>query len=255
MQHIWRTAMATLLLALALGVQAGEPSASWTGLTGLYAQPTAESLPAQHFALTFSEIRFVQTSTDDQRLKNRVISGIVSYGFTDRLEACVRLSHDVIDYGLRNSDEVLFSADGNVFTGDVKYVLTPPTDGRIGLAVGVNDILDRTDRINGTHTDRGIRLFAVGTYRWFTLGATANKHAVGGYSGARVALTERIDLVVEYSVPPVFAQTTPKPDYNVNFNLGIRMYPIQVPGLRADIAAVGDGDFDFGFSFSYRRPL
>ncbi len=250
-----RTLIGFALLALALGAYASAPSVNWTGLTGLYTEPTAESLPARNFAVTFSEIRFVQSGSNDERLHNRDISGIFSYGVSSRFEVCGRISHEVIDFGLRDSETILHTADGNFFTGDVKYVIARTGDNRIGLAAGINDITNRTDKIADTTTGRGIRGFVVSTYRWMSTGVTVNKDRLGLYSGARVALTNNIDLVTEYSWPPVFPQTVPRPDYNVNFNLGLRLYPIQVPGLRADIAAVGDGDFDFGFSFSYQRPM
>ena len=43
----------------------------------------------------------------------------------------------------------------------------------------------------------------------------------------------------------------PEPNNTMNFNLGLRLYPAQVPRLRIDVTAIGDGQFDFGFSLSY----
>ena len=48
----------------------------------------------------------------------------------------------------------------------------------------------------------------------------------------------------------------PKPSNEINFNIGARIYPREVPRLRINAAALGDGQFDFAFSLSYNfTPL
>lgn len=250
----------TLYAIVTLGLLAlvtptfAQPAASWSGLIGLFTQPTAESLPAGQVALTFSEIRFSQENSD---LESEDIwySGSATWAISPRWEVALTNRHEVDKLFVDTDVEPQRKIDSTYLIGDVKYIITPPRDNKIGLATGIMDLTDVTDKLGGMDVDRGRRLFLVGTYKWAHLGLTQDNDGFGAYAGATWGLTDNIDIVAEYVTKPTFVQLTPRPNNDVNFNLGARIYPRGVPNLRIDATAVGDGTFNFGFSFSYRfRP-
>jgi len=239
----------TLMLVAAPWAGANGPTASWEGLTGLYTQPTAEIMPRGNVAFTFSELRFKQ-GNGTERLKNSWFAGTLTYAPTSRLELAVTDRHEIVKLG-PDEDDITTQLDETAFLGHVKYVLAHPGPRKLGLAVGVQDITNATDRIETRDMERGRRVYLVGTYDWANAGVFHRDGKLGGFIGARFRLTENIDLVGELNSRPQFAHLIPEPNNTMNFNLGLRLYPAQVPRLRIDVTAIGDGQFDFGFSLSY----
>lgn len=248
--HVWR-----VLFILGIGIcllpriLAAEPTASWEGLTGLYTQPTAEILPPGDISFTFSELRFKQ-SNDIDRLENKWFTGSAAFSLFNRLKVAVTDRNEVLRQGPLG-DAFPTRIDETMYLGHVKYVLAHPDRRKLGLAVGMLDITDETDRLDGVDLDRGRRLFLVGTYDWASLGVFQQDDNLGGFFGGRLALTDNIELIGELNSQPLFAHLTPEPVNRMNFNMGLRLHPKQVPQLRVDLAAIGDGQFDFGFSLSY----
>jgi hypothetical protein len=231
-----------------------QPSASWDGLVGLFTQPTAETLPPGQVALTFSEVRFLQENNDVQ-VENIWYTGSVTAALTPHWEVAVSGRNDVVKTFLGDAVLPQSKISQAKIIGDVKYIVTPPTGNRIGLAAGVLDITDTTDTIHGEDIGRGRRFFAVGNYKWATLGLMEDNNKFGAYAGAKWDIFDNLDLIAEYSTRSPFVVISPKPANRANFNLGARFYPRSVPNLRLDAAAVGDGEFNFGFSVSYRFKL
>jgi hypothetical protein len=221
------------------------------GLTGLYTHPTADTIPPGRTALTFSELRFSQSNATT-KAQNIWFYGAATFTPSSRWELAVATLHEVVEFRPRNGligPSTDFDSSGVL--GHVKYVITPPERRKAGLAVGVMDISDVTADVGGLETERGRRLFLVGTYEWLSLGVTQTDDDTGAFVGARWTVGRNLDIIGEYVTDPVFVGVSPEPGNKANFNLGIRFYPNQVPGLRVDVAAIGDGEFDFGFSLSY----
>jgi hypothetical protein len=231
------------------------PAPAWEGLVGLFTLPTAETMPdGMPLAFTFSEIRFSQ-SNNTARVRNIWNTGSLTWAPSDDLEVAVTLRHEYLHAQDFGAPPPATTADQKWTQVAVKYVLTPPDDRRVGLAVGMQDLTDVTDIGFGeSGADRGRRLFLVGIYQWFCLGLTHDNRGLGAAAGARWSVSEHIDLIAEYNTDPLFLQVHPAPAIDANFNLGFRVYPREVPGLRIDAVAVGDGRFDFGFSMSYLFP-
>ncbi|HOS43391.1 MAG TPA: hypothetical protein PK794_06855 [Armatimonadota bacterium] len=244
-----------LLLAAGLLVHAGMPTPTWEGMVGLFTLPTAETLPANRpFAVTFSEIRFSQ-SNNTARVRNVWYTGSLTWRPTDDLELAVTLRHEYLHAHHYADPFPAAAADQKWTQVAVKYLLVPPDDRRLGLAAGVLDLTDVTDiGFGDSGADRGRRAFLVGTYAWFSLGLTYDNRGLGAVAGARWSVSDAVEIIAEYSTDPVFLQAHPEPAIDANFNLGLRLYPREVPGLRLDTVAVGDGRFDFGFSVSYLFP-
>ncbi len=244
-----------LLLAAGLFACAGMPSPAWEGMVGLFTLPTAETLPAgRPFAFTFSEIRFSQ-SNNTARVRNVWYTGSLTWAPVDDLEVAVTLRHEYLHARNFADPPPATTADQKWTQVALKYILIPPDDRRVGLAVGVLDLTDVTDIGFGeSGADRGRRAFLVGTYEWFSLGLTYDNRGLGAAAGARWSVSDAVDVIAEFNTDPVFLQVHPAPAIDANFNLGFRLYPREVPGLRLDTVAVGDGRFDFGFSMSYLFP-
>ncbi|HEY3417169.1 MAG TPA: hypothetical protein VGM23_09825 [Armatimonadota bacterium] len=228
----------------------GQPTASWEGLVGLYTQPTAETVTDHQVLLTFSEIRFTESNSVN-RVEDTWFSGSLTYIPAPRWETALTWRHERVDQFLESQAGPIAHLDKNEITGHFKYVLQPVEPDRLGLAVGMMDVANATDEVEGLETNRGRRFFLVGTYNWAHLGVTYDNHGSGVYFGARWSVTDNLELLGEYVVSPTFVQTTPLPTNSVNFNLGVRFYPRELPNLRFDMTAVGDSNFNYGFSLSY----
>lgn len=246
--HAVRLGLFLTLLGLAAALIAAPPTASWEGLTGLYMQPTAEILPEGSLALTFSELRFPQHA-NGIKLRNIWYSGSVTVPLASRWELALSRRHELID--LYEDGVVTDRFNDHLYPADVKYVLSTPSDDRIGLAVGILDITDTTNDVQGYPAERGRRFFAVASRRWVHLGVSHDEGGLGAFAGTRLAVGEHTDLIAEWTSAPLFAQLLSEPSNNTNFNIGFRFYPLETPDMRIDLAAIGDGEFDFGFSFSY----
>ncbi|MHB9106751.1 MAG: hypothetical protein ACYDCO_06825 [Armatimonadota bacterium] len=243
-----------LMVWLLLPASANEVSANWEGLVGIFTQPTAETLPAGSIALTFSEVRFSQTN-DTTKLQDSWFTSSVTWVPISRLEVAVTSRNEVLRRGPAESVEFTERVDDSQVLAHLKLILIRPEPNRIGLALGVQDITDQTGQLDGIDVGRGRRIFLVGSYQWFHLGAFEESNKVHGFAGARWEVSDNIDLLAELVTRPAFVQTTPYPINKMNFNLGLRIHPRDVPNLRIDAAAIGDGQFDFGFSLSYNfRP-
>jgi len=243
-----------LLLGLFFPACAAGPSANWEDLVGIFTQPTAETLPVGSIALTFSELRFSQTN-DTTKLQDSWFTSSVTWMPISRLEVAVTSRNEVLRRGPAESVEFTERFDDSQVLAHLKLILIHPEPSCIGLAIGVQDITDRTGELDGIDADRGRRIFLVGSYRWFHLGAFTESNRVHGFAGARWEVSDNVELLAELSTRPAFVQTTPYLINKMNFNLGLRVYPRDVPNLRIDAAAIGDGQFDFGFSLSYNfRP-
>jgi hypothetical protein len=229
---------------------AGQPAPSWEGLTGLFTQPTAETLTDHHFALTYSEIRFSESNSTN-RLLNYWAEDSLTYIPAPRWEVALSLRDEQVNHYLENDASFLVYHQKTELTGGLKYILRPVAEDRLGLAMGVLDVADATKTLDGEGTNRGRRFFLVGSYNWAHLGVTYDDHGVGAYLGARWTILDNLDLIGEYITAPTFVQTHPLPTNSVNYNLGVRYYPRELPNLRIDMTAVGDSDFNYGFSLSY----
>jgi hypothetical protein len=243
------------LLLFGLLARAGIPMPAWEGLIGLYTLPTAETMPeGRPFAFTFTESRFSQ-SNNSLRVRNIWYTGSLTWQARSDLELAVTLRHEYLHAQLFGVPPPATSTDQKRVQVALKYVLAEPAEDRWGVAVGVQDLGDVTDiGFSTSGTDRGRRYFAVGTYEWFSLALTHDNRGLGAAAGARWSITDAMDVIAEYSTDSVFLQAHPEPAIDGNFNLGFRFYPREVPGLRLDTVAVGDGRFDFGFSVSYLFP-
>ncbi|MHB9023168.1 MAG: hypothetical protein ACYC7E_03200 [Armatimonadota bacterium] len=228
----------------------GQPTASWEGLVGLFTQPTAETVTDHRVLLTFSEIRFTESNSVD-RVEDIWFTGSVTFIPAPRWEAAITWRNESVDQFLENQAGPVASLGESMFTGQLKYVLKPVEPDRLGLAVGVMDVANATEIIDGRQTNRGRRFFLVGSYNWAHLGVTYDGHGSGIYAGARWSIADNLELLGEYVVSPTFVQTDPLPENRVNFNIGARFYPREVPDLRFDLTAVGNSHFNFGFSLSY----
>ena len=126
-----------------------------------------------------------------------------------------------------------------------------PGPRKVGLAFGVIDLANETRNVDGLNTGRGRRYFLVGSFDWAHLAVTEDFQGFGVVAGMRWTLTNTIDLIGEFSTKPVFVVIPPLPQDHMNFNLGLRLYPPEVPQLHCDLTAVGDGEFDFSFALGY----
>lgn len=234
----------------ALIAYAGQPMASWEGPVGLYTTPTAETLAPHDYALTFAEIRFSQESASCYK-KTTWFTGSMVYTVAPRWEVALTSRHEVVDDYTFDNNWPIPSFDTTFLMGHVKYVLTQPGCRKVGVAAGVFDITDASREPAGVDTNRGRRAYLVGTLDWFSLGTSYDARGFGVFAGARWAVTDTLDLIAEIVSEPMFTQVSPCPGVDYNFNVGMRFYPQQVPNMRFDLAAVGDGRFDFGFSYSY----
>lgn len=228
-----------------------QPAASWDGLVGLFTQPTAETFDPGQFALTYSEIRFSQEEGGVKR-ENTWFAGSATATLSRHWEVAANGRHDVVKDFIGGDLGPTQQYTNSGLVGDVKYIAAQPQGNNIGLAAGVMDITNGTREIGGADIGSGRRFFVVGSYKWAHLGITHNNGDIGAYAGAEMPIIDNIDLLAEYVTQPSFAQISPRPSPAANFNLGLRFYPRNVPGLRIDAAAVGDGQFNFGFSLSYR---
>ncbi|MHB9132085.1 MAG: hypothetical protein ACYDBB_13505 [Armatimonadota bacterium] len=237
---------------LCVPAYAGDPSASWEGLTGLFTQPTAEIQQEGDVAITFSEIRFIQGNHVAERSTIWYVESLTYVPF-DRLELAVAYRKEVVRYRplTQPNNDPSAQVDDKLILGHVKYIITPPELHKIGIAVGAMDITNETDTLSGVDVGRGRRIFLVGTYEWLTGGLSYQNNKLSWFGGARWSITDNLDLIAEYVKAPVFVEVIPPPTIDANFNLGMRFHPRQVPNLRVDMAAVGDGQFNLGFSFSY----
>ncbi|MHB9024897.1 MAG: hypothetical protein ACYC7E_12100 [Armatimonadota bacterium] len=231
-------------------IQAGQPTASWDGLVGLYTHPTAEMLTEHRAALTFSEIRFTESNSVN-RLLNYYVESSLTYIPAPRWEVALTLRDEQVHHFLEHDASFLDYRQEYYLTGGLKYILQPVEPDRLGLAVGVMDVANATETIDGQDTERGRRFFLVGSYNWAHLGLTYDGKGVGAYAGARWTILDNLDLIGEYVTNPTFVQTNPLPECKVNFNLGVRYYPRELPNLRIDMTAVGNSNFNYGFSLSY----
>lgn len=237
-----------VLCALApVGAAPVLPSASWQGLVGLYTHPTAETLPNGSTLLNFSEIRFSQR---DDGLGQQSIwyYGTLTVVPAARWEVTVGRRHEIV----RSENPLRPELNDHQNIGNVKYVILPTTPRHIGVAAGVLDITGATQELDGQNTDRGQRYYLVGSYEWAHFGVTHDRAGVGIYAGARWTLTDNVEVIAEWVSRPLFVKTIPPPSNGVNFNLGVRLHPREVPQLHIDAVAVGDGRFDYGFAIGYQ---
>lgn len=239
-----------VLLLLSIAAWAEQPEPAWVGLTGLYTQPTAETLPRGVIGLKYSEIRFKQVS-DGTKLSNIWFTGGATVVPFSRWEFAVLWRNENVKTGPSNRAGFANAFTKAMFTGDVKYVIIQPGDRKLGVAVGVLDVTGTTRHLDGLDTRRGQRIFLVGSYEWAHLAITDDANGLGLVGGARWGITSDIDLLAEFSFAPMFVEKAPQPLNHYNFNLGLRIFPPQVPRLHFDLTAVGDGEFEFGFALGY----
>ena len=230
--------------------RAGEPEPTWVGLTGLYTQPTAEIQQRGVIALNYAEIRFKQVS-DNTKLSDIWFTGGVTVAADPRWEFAVLWRNEGIKTGPGYQAGFANMFNEAIYLGDVKYVITPPEHRKVGIAIGVIDITGATKQIGTLDTKRGQRYFLVGSLDWAHLAVTCDNSGAGVVAGGKFVVTDDVDLLAEFVSRPLFSEKTPKPLNNMNFNLGFRIYPPQVPRLHIDLTAVGDGEFDFGFALGY----
>jgi hypothetical protein len=159
--------------------------------------------------------------------------------------------HEILEAGPRALANFSERFDKVFLLANIKYLLVPVRDRGTGLAIGAQDLTGTTRNFENSSFRRGRRVFLVGTYRWATLGASYDDSKLGAFAAAQLDITDNLDLLAEWSSRPAFAHFTPGPDNPINSNLGLRVHPRQLPRLRVDLTAIGDGEFDFGFSFSY----
>lgn len=240
------------LLLLPVIAGANPPTLNWEGLTGLFTEPTAAMQPKGTFALSYAELRFKQhDSNDENKLLDTWFTGSITYLPTSRLEIALTDRHEILDAGPLALADFPERFDDVFLMASVKYLLVPVGPHSTGLAIGAQDVTGATRHFNGSAFMRGRRLFLVGTYRWATLGSSYDDSQIGAFAGAQLEVTGNIDLLAEWSTRPRFAHFTPGPDNPINFNLGVRLHPREIPRLHVDLTAIGDGEFDFGFGLSY----
>ncbi len=241
------------IVAAVLPLRCDGPSPMWEGLIGLYTVPTAETLPPHAVGLTFGEIRF-SSSNNTQTSFNRWFSSSITVIPVNRVELALTDRHELVDFGLENVAGRTSTLNAGRAIGSVKVVLLPVKKKSIGVAIGGQDLWNNTRSLNDVDTGRGNRYFLTGTYQWLTAGATYTRQKFGTFGGGHLALTETIELIGEISSQPRFVLPVPRPGNHVNFNLGLRFYPRQVPNLRIDTALVADSRQNFGFAISYLFP-
>jgi len=231
-----------------------EPAVSWLGPVGLFTQPSANTFRKGEAALTFSELRFMQDN-NDSCVKTTSISGSFTVVPVDRLELAISTRHEMIQTFPMYGADLLHDISVSEIIGDIKYVVIPVEPCKPGLAVGIIDLTNATDVIAGHDTERGRRFYLAGTYEWATLGVTHDGQGIQGYVGVDFTINTNIEFIYEYSTAPIFPRALPHPSTDVNCNMGLRIHPCEIPNLRLDLAAVGDGHFCFGFSFSQKFSL
>ncbi len=230
------------------------PAASWEGLTGLFTMPTAQTLRHGQIALVYAEARFAN-ERDGRKSLDTWFTASAATAVFPRLEIAVTSRHEIYKFGPGSTSGFTNQLNDTFVLGHVKYVVVRPDTRKVGLAIGALDITDTASKLEGINVGRGRRIFLVSSYQWAHLSAFYTDGHLGASAGAQWSVTDNIDLVSEVVTNPVFVKAIPSSNSGVNFNIGARIHPREVPNLRFDVAGIGDGKFDFGFSLSYNFRL